>query len=337
MLDQQVELSVVIKALNESLNIERTIRSILAATRGLNCEVILADSCSTDETIEIAGKFPIRIVQLSLANERCCGIGAQLGYQFASGEFILVVDGDMQIEREWLLDALDLLRNNSEVGGVGGVVKEMNLGNIEFRARQARQPKDMQPGIVDRLNMGGLYRSLAIENVGYLTHRGLHACEELELGLRLTFSGWKLIRLSKISILHYGHSVPLFSLMKRRWSSRYVNGAGELLKYSVGKPWFFAACKAVKLPLIVLFWMACCLVLLCVSLIFPIKELVLFVLLLFIAPMLALSVKKKSFNMAAYSFMALCFDAFGFARGFFTAQRTDPVDRIAAIEIAKVY
>ena len=89
--------SVVIKALNEESGIVATIESALRAVSRVGGEVVLADSCSTDSTVELAMKYPVRIVQLVNANERCCGIGPQLGYQHSSGEFIYLIDGDMQL------------------------------------------------------------------------------------------------------------------------------------------------------------------------------------------------------------------------------------------------
>ena len=60
-------------------------------------EVILADSYSTDRTVKIASRYPVRIVQLRHPEERCCGVGPQLGYQYAQGEFIYLMDGDMTL------------------------------------------------------------------------------------------------------------------------------------------------------------------------------------------------------------------------------------------------
>ncbi len=46
--------SIVVKTLNEEQTIAQTLSRIDAATRGLAVEVIVADSLSTDRTVEIA-------------------------------------------------------------------------------------------------------------------------------------------------------------------------------------------------------------------------------------------------------------------------------------------
>jgi glycosyltransferase involved in cell wall biosynthesis len=52
------KVSIVIKVLNEEFNIRRAIESSLAAVAHHDGEVIVADSVSTDQTIEIAKQFP---------------------------------------------------------------------------------------------------------------------------------------------------------------------------------------------------------------------------------------------------------------------------------------
>lgn len=324
----RVLLSIVIKALNEERNIARTLRSALNAAAGLEAEVILADSKSTDRTVEIARDFPVTVVQLEDAHERSCGIGAQLGYQHARGEFILVMDGDMEVEGVWLGKALDYMRSHPEVGGVGGVVDDINLDNIEFRARQQRKPKDMMPGEVERLDMGGLYRRQAIESVGYLTNRNLHACEELELGLRLSAAGWKMVRIDEISIRHYGHTVPMLTLMRKRWASRYSNGAGELIRASIGQPWFARALLSFKLRIMVVGWWWAIVLAALAALWRP--DLLWLLLAVVATPPLLMILKKRSVAMGLYSILSWTVDTAGLIRGLLSSVKAPPEGVVAS-------
>ncbi len=101
-----VSVSIVIKALNEEECIEAAIRSALAAVEPVGGEVILADSFSTDNTIEIARSFPVTIVQLRNASDRRCGAGPQLGYQSARGKYVYILDGDMEMDSGFLPAAI---------------------------------------------------------------------------------------------------------------------------------------------------------------------------------------------------------------------------------------
>jgi glycosyltransferase involved in cell wall biosynthesis len=322
------ELSIVIKAFNEELNIEHTLRSAMAAAAGLDAEIIVADSLSNDTTVEIAKRFPVTVVQLVNGADRCCGAGAQLGYQYARGRYVLVMDGDMLLERDWLHAAMQRLQRRPQLAGLGGTVDDMNLDNIEFRARKQRKPKDRLPGPVDYLGGGGLYRRSAIQQVGYLTHRSLHACEELELGLRLTHAGWQLERMDQVSIRHYGHTLPMWTLIKRRWRTRYTDGGGELLRSSLGHPWFWRTVVALRLSLGVLAWMTTILALAVFGL-FGHRELLQAFIFVGLMPVILMIVRKRSVSIGLYSIMSWCIDAAGMLRGLFAVQ-SDPHRRVAS-------
>ena len=108
-----VKVSIIIKTLNEEENIRRAIKSSLAAIEGRG-EVVVADSASTDHTIEIAKEFPITITQIKNPAERCCGVGPQLGYQHCSGEYIYILDGDMELKAAFLKRAIEISRQRAQ-------------------------------------------------------------------------------------------------------------------------------------------------------------------------------------------------------------------------------
>lgn len=325
-----VELSVIVKGLNEEANIERTLRAALNACEGLSSEVILADSLSTDETVAIASKLPVTIVQLMDPADRSCGVGGQLGYQYARGRLILAIDGDMVVERAWLQAAIRHLDASPRLGGVGGMVKDVNMENIEYRARHQRAPCYMRPGEVDRLNGGGLFKREALEQVGYFTNRNLHAFEELELALRLRSAGWRLERLDQVAIHHFGHTAPMWELVRRRWKSRYSCGAGELLRAAIGQPYFKTAIRCFSLSLSVVGWWAVLTLLGAGALIFPaLWPLAGFVALI---PPFVMLVRKRNFSLAGYSILGWCVDAAGLLRGLMMGQ-TDPRLPIASRQI----
>jgi glycosyltransferase involved in cell wall biosynthesis len=110
-------------------------------------EVILADSYSSDRTVELASAFPIRIVQLANPEERCCGAGPQLGYQHSRGEFVYILDGDMQMREGFLEQALAFLDAHADVAGVGGRVVEQNTESLEYMARGERASAHLRPAM----------------------------------------------------------------------------------------------------------------------------------------------------------------------------------------------
>lgn len=229
--------SIGIKALNEEQHIAAAVTSALTSLADLDGEVVLADSGSHDRTVAIALEFaaqgaPVRVWQLSNPAERCCGIGAQLAYQQAQGEFFYLLDGDMVLDPAFIRAGLAFLRANPDYAAVGGRVIEAQTQSIEFelRARSDLEKGSARAGDIDRLDCGGLYRCAAIRSVGYFADRNLHAFEEFELGARLRAQGWKLARIEQLAVHHYGHAVGGYRLMLKRLRSGYAGGPGEVLR-----------------------------------------------------------------------------------------------------------
>ena len=133
--------SIVIKALNEERHIATAIEGALAALDGSSGEVILADSASTDRTVKIAETYPITIVRMSRLEDRSCGAGAQLGYQYSRGEYVCLIDGDMRLYQDFLSSAIRFLEDNPGVAGVGGMIVELEKGNFEYVRRAARETR----------------------------------------------------------------------------------------------------------------------------------------------------------------------------------------------------
>jgi glycosyltransferase involved in cell wall biosynthesis len=314
--------SVVVKAFNEEKRIQAAIESALRAVSAVGGEVVLADSCSTDRTVELARAYPIRIVQLAQPDERCCGIGPQLGFQHSRGEFIYILDGDMQMLGGFLEQALAYMTEHVDVAGVGGRVIEQNSESLEYHSRGERLSAHQSPGSVDRLDGGGLYRRSAIKDAGYLSDRNLHSYEEFDLAVRLRVLGWRLWRLPVDATNHFGHDAPPYRLLMRRWRTRYVCGLGELVRAAAGQPRLrlvLSGLRELRLYLAVLAWW----VLLFSVPFWPVStawRLVCFCALL-TAPVLLMTWRKRSVTRAVHAVVSWCFNAAGLVRGLLRAQR----------------
>lgn len=238
-----VRVSILIKALNEEAKIARCLEAAVREISEVGGEVILVDSLSTDRTVEIARGFPVRIVQFENVADRGCGAAVQLGYQFARGEFLYLIDGDMVLQPGFLSRALDYLDSNLSVAGVGGLIVDTQTNTYADQMRTRSYSKIVQPIMVDHLGGGGLYRRNAIESVGYLANRWLKACEEAELGVRLRSAGWLLSRLPVVAVFHTGHSETNFGMLKRLWRSRRMHAYGSFLSSAIGQSWWWASAR----------------------------------------------------------------------------------------------
>lgn len=246
-------LSVAIKVLNGEAHIARCLRAVREATAGLDAEVIVADSLSTDRTVDIARTFPVTVVQLADPRDRSCGAGGQLGFAAARGRYFLALDADMALHKPFLQRAIAALQEDPGLAGVCGTLIERST-ILEFRERGRRKNPNLQPGDVQALYGHGLYRMDALRATGYFTDRNLHCREEFELGARLRAGGWRLQRLAEPAADHYGYTISSWALLWRRWQGRYFTGYGELLRGAWGKPWFGRALATSWLFIAVIAW-----------------------------------------------------------------------------------
>ena len=325
-----VVVSVIIKALNEEKNIERAIRSSIGAIDGFVGEVILADSNSTDATVEIAARYDIKIVQLRNDGERCCGVGPQLGYQAATGKYIYLLDGDMELDPCFIKNGIKILESDGLLAGVAGEMTLVGGESYEFKSRKEQGSIYTKEGIQPWLVCGGLYRRSAIEDAGYFSNRNLHSHEEQELGRRLTEKGWKLARLNIPALKHYVHNDNTLGLIVKRWRSRYINGPGELIRASFRKPYFYSVIAYFwKYELVVLYWLSLLFSLffsLCFAIAKIISGLLLFVLLLYVI------FNKNGPMQGFHSVLTITAQSMGLLRGLFNRQKS-PYQRIECVVI----
>ena len=325
-----MKVSVVIKALNEEAFVARAIESGLAALAKADPsgEIILADCLSQDRTVEIASAYPIRIVQLQDPADRGCGTSPQLGYQYAAGEYVYLMDGDMELHADFLPAALSAAEADPGLAGVGGIVREMHVENLEFVSRAARPRADLRPGTVDRLDGGGLYRRAAIETVGYLSDRNLHAFEEFELATRLRAKGWRLARLDQVAADHYGYRNNAYRLLWQRLRSGYAGGAGELARATLGKPSFMDVARCIRTlwtTAFVIAWLAA--IALVLTLVDDAAWAGMLSVGILLAPPAAMALRRRSLQLGVYAVAVWIVYTIGSLHGFLAA-RKDPKSSI---------
>lgn len=321
-----MKVTVGIKALNEEPNIARCLESALTALAPFEGEVILADSGSTDGTIAIASRYPVRVVQLTRREDACCGAGAQLAFQGATGDYFYLLDGDMALDPEILRLGVAHLEAHPDVAGVGGHVIEQNLDSAEFQVRADKA--ETAERFVDRLDCGGLYRMEALRAAGYLADRNLHSFEEFDLGARLLARGWKLARIDHPGVYHYGHQTGGYRLLWRRLRSGYAGGLGEIFRGAIGQPHLRVILKrlrALQMGFTVIGWwlaLVACLALGRFALAGA----------LFLLPVVFLVVRRRSLPLGLYSFATCNVLAIGLVTGFFR-RRVPATEPLAAREI----
>lgn len=230
--------SIIVKALNEERRIAACLEAALAALVGIEAEVILVDSVSTDRTVAIAQAYPVRIVQFDHVEDRGCGAAVELGWRYSRGQFIYVLDADMLLQPGFLQQALAYLGAHPRVAAAGGNLVDTSLNTLADHQRARAAAALVEPREVSELGGGGLYRREAVLQAGYLAHRSLAAYEEAELGARLRSLGWTLMRLPHTAVLHEGHAETNRQMLARLWVNGRAKSAATFLHSAYGQPWF---------------------------------------------------------------------------------------------------
>lgn len=93
--------SVVITTKNEERYLKKALDSIKTQTYK-NIEIIVSDSCSSDRTVQIARKFTNNVFVKSTNIPK----GRNYGGQKARGEFLIFLDADTFLKKNWIENAI---------------------------------------------------------------------------------------------------------------------------------------------------------------------------------------------------------------------------------------
>jgi glycosyltransferase involved in cell wall biosynthesis len=184
------KVSIVIIGRNEERAIGECLGAAQAAAEQIGgAEIIFVDSASTDNTVAVAQSFGVRVLSLKPDWKLSPSAGRFTGSRYAHGDFILFIDADTLIYRDFLPAAIDYFENNPQVGGINGRLDDLNetgelLANVEERFDEAADAKWLR-------GPACFYRRRALLEAGsFNPHLAIE--EEAELGLRLIKNGWKL-------------------------------------------------------------------------------------------------------------------------------------------------
>jgi GT2 family glycosyltransferase len=113
-------LTVYIPCFNVETYIESSIRGLLSQTRPPD-EILVIDDGSTDRSVEIASRFPVRVIR----HERNCGLAAARNTAFANAghELVGAVDADVFPEADWLERLLSHFEDQRVVATGGRLIE----------------------------------------------------------------------------------------------------------------------------------------------------------------------------------------------------------------------
>lgn len=131
------DVSFVVITYNEAFGISKCIRSILCVANE-TCEVICVDSDSTDDTVEkiISLSEDSQSVQLSLLVIRGytnAAVGRNVGINYATKKYVYFVDGDIEINPKFVVEAIEFMEKgycDAVTGGLEEYQYEPDFRNV---------------------------------------------------------------------------------------------------------------------------------------------------------------------------------------------------------------
>ncbi len=223
--------SVVVITYNSSKYVLETLESAKAQTFQ-NIELIVSDDCSTDNTVEISGKWiqenKNRFVKTQLITvEKNTGIPANCnrGVKASSGGWIKLIAGDDLLEADCIKSFVSFLKNNSEARIIESAsqifknsFKEENFLQIHnlydnLFYDQSTTPAQQYKMLLHRNFLHGpsvFLNKKTIQDVGLFDER-YHLIEDHPMWLKLTKAGFKIHFLNKITVYYRLHDSSVFS------------------------------------------------------------------------------------------------------------------------------
>jgi cellulose synthase/poly-beta-1,6-N-acetylglucosamine synthase-like glycosyltransferase len=198
------KVSIIVATRNSELTLDECLKAIYELNYPKDfMEIIVVDGCSTDRTLEIAEKYPAKVISVPL--------NAPAAYNYAlkvvSHDILGFIDADAKVEKEWLNKLVAYL-DDPQVVGVSGGIETWNKENAWARSigydlenRYARLKKS----VVRIATMNLLMKKSAIEEVGGFDEH-LPSQYDTDLGFRITSRGYKLLFEPDAKCYHFNRS-----------------------------------------------------------------------------------------------------------------------------------
>jgi glycosyltransferase involved in cell wall biosynthesis len=237
------KLAIVMISKNQVWNIGRLIESVLHETAGMSChEIVLVDSASMDETVTVASRYPIDILRLRPEQQLTPAAGRYVGYKHTTADFVLFLDGDMELCPGWLEKALRIMQGSPKVAAVTGQIIDLpQTGALHDKPSLGMSGMDAATE-VPYCGGAAMYRRAVLEQAGTFNPY-LHSDEEPELCIRIRHGGHRVIQLQYPIVYHYTSPLEAWSTLVGRWRRNLYLGAGEAIRYHVGTELFWPYLK----------------------------------------------------------------------------------------------
>jgi glycosyltransferase involved in cell wall biosynthesis len=242
--DSLVDITVGICVKNCERTIEAAIVSLLDQTFDKKrMEITVVDDGSRDATLSIIKKLLLKAnveMKLYFTNGGGLSVARQMVVENSCGNFLLFVDGDMVLPRDFVQEQFNVIKDDRLIGCVAanekgrlnrGIIAELEDAGqsskygIGIHRNWARHPQALGTG-------GSIFRVTAIKEAGGFDSRIKGSAEDLDISARILSAGYMLIK-SQAEFEHefkqtlkgvwnkyawYGHGMHFFCHQNRNFT-----------------------------------------------------------------------------------------------------------------------
>jgi rhamnosyltransferase len=212
--------SIVILAKNEGQNIGKCLKSLFAQ-RFNDFEVIFIDSGSTDNTLEIASKFPIRIFRIS-EKEFHHAQTRNVGISLSQGKYVVFLTADAYpFNPVWLEQLLKPFEEDEIAATYSRQISKDKTNPIETAFLLQTYPRNSKRNHLRKMQSGdpGDFVILSDVSSAYRKHlvkfeASMEFSEDQEIARRLLEAGYEIAYVPE-SVVCHSHNYSIASLMRR--------------------------------------------------------------------------------------------------------------------------
>lgn len=200
----EVDVSIIIRTLNEARHLEDLLQKIEGQqTNGIDYEVIIVDSGSSDRTLEIAARYGCRVLHIA-REDFSFGRSLNMGCREALGKILVMISGHcVPVNEHWLKnlcqpiqDGISQYSYGRQIGGVDTHVSEACIF-AKFYPQESCIP---QAGFFCNNANSALLKSAWEKNI---FDEGLTGLEDMDLAKRLVEGGGLIAYKADAAVFHY--------------------------------------------------------------------------------------------------------------------------------------
>lgn len=224
-------ISIIIPCYNSEKSIQKCLESIFQS-KYQPFEVIVVDDTSTDASIEIFQKYPVKVISLS-ANKGCA-FARNKGAKEAKGEILFFVDSDVLLEADTINKVVETFTQRPEISATfGSYSKECIASNFFSVYKNLLHYYTHQTSSENATSFwtgcGAIKKAVFERFGGFDTTLNYFPIEDIALGYKISKQGGKIYLNKQLQVKHL-KSHSFFSLIKSDFIHRAIPWTRIILK-----------------------------------------------------------------------------------------------------------